>query len=406
MKRILEVALGIVTSIGGFLEVGSIATAAQGGAAFGYQLGWAIAFGTIALAFLVEMSGRLAAVSHHTLMDAVRERFGFDFFTIPLTAIVLVSFLTMTAEIGGVCLALQLGTGVAARWWAPLVALLVWLLVWKGTFGVVEKGVALLGLITVVFVVAAVRLAPDWSGVTRGLLPSLPTHDPASYWFIAVSILGASLTPYLFVFYSSGAIEDRWDVSYLGINRVTAWMGMSFGGLLSLAILVAAALVYHPLGIRIGEYDQMGVLLTTTLGRWGFYLFAAALGIACFGAAAEIALSCAYAVAQGMGWNWGKEVEPRENARFSVVYTVAIALAALPILAGVDALSITLIATALTAATLPAAVVPFLVIMNDEHYVGEHTNGWIGNSVVAIVVITSFVLAIVAIPLELVGSGG
>ena len=74
MKKALELALGIVTSIGGFLEVGSIATPAQAGALFGFQLAWAVALGTLCLIFLVEMSGRLAAVSRHTIADAVRER--------------------------------------------------------------------------------------------------------------------------------------------------------------------------------------------------------------------------------------------------------------------------------------------------------------------------------------------
>jgi len=72
MKRILDLALGIVTSVGGFLEIGSIATAAQAGASFGFQLAWAIALGTLCIAFLVEMAGRFAAVSKHTIADAMR----------------------------------------------------------------------------------------------------------------------------------------------------------------------------------------------------------------------------------------------------------------------------------------------------------------------------------------------
>ena len=41
MSKLFEIALGIVTGIGGFLEAGSLATAAQAGAAFGFQLAWA-----------------------------------------------------------------------------------------------------------------------------------------------------------------------------------------------------------------------------------------------------------------------------------------------------------------------------------------------------------------------------
>jgi Mn2+/Fe2+ NRAMP family transporter len=45
MKKILEISLGIVTSVGGFLEIGSITTAAQAGSQFGYKLLWAVALG-------------------------------------------------------------------------------------------------------------------------------------------------------------------------------------------------------------------------------------------------------------------------------------------------------------------------------------------------------------------------
>ena len=97
----LQIALGIITSIGGFLEVGSIATAAQAGASFRYGLIWAIVLGTLCLVFLIEMSGRLAAVSKHTIADAVRERFGFDFAIWPRAAEVIVNLLVLGAEIDG-----------------------------------------------------------------------------------------------------------------------------------------------------------------------------------------------------------------------------------------------------------------------------------------------------------------
>ena len=77
MKNIMNVALGIASSVGGFLDVGAIATAALAGAAFGVQMLWVLALGTLCVIFLTEMAGRLACVSHHSLVDAVRERCGF-----------------------------------------------------------------------------------------------------------------------------------------------------------------------------------------------------------------------------------------------------------------------------------------------------------------------------------------
>ncbi|MBZ9940879.1 Nramp family divalent metal transporter [Mesorhizobium sp. BR1-1-13] len=404
MKKLLEISLGIVTSVGGFLEVGSMATAAQAGAAFGFQLIWAVVLGTICIIFLVEMAGRFAAVSHHTISDGIRERFGFNVSLWPLLAALLVNFMVLSAEIGGVAIALELATGIGFQWWALPVALMAWLLLWKGTFGLIEKGVSILGLVTLCFVVAAVMLKPDWTAVASGAVPTLPAHDAANYWFMAVSILGASISPYLFMFYSSGAIEDKWDKSYLGTNRAIAGLGMAFGGTISIGVLMVAALVLATHGIdQVDDYHQLPLMLIPIFGFWGFVLFVASLAIACFGAAIEVGLQQAYLVAQGFGWNWGEDLKPRDDPGFSAVYTVSLFLAAIPIMLGLDPLKLTIFSMALTAASLPLTVVPFLFLLNDKRYVGEHRNGVVSNAAVIFIIALGFVLAVVTIPLQIFG---
>jgi Mn2+/Fe2+ NRAMP family transporter len=402
-QKALEVALGIATSIGGFLDVGAIATAAEAGSNFGFRLIWAIALGTLCVIVLVEMSGRLAAVSKHTLIDGVRERLGFSFLIVPLVAEIAVDFLVLAAEIGGVCIALQLMTGIAFQWWAFPVAFAIWLLIWKGNFDVIENGVSLLGLITLVFVFATFKLHPDLTELGAGLLPTFPPQDTANYLFIAVSILGAIISPYLFYFYSSGAVESQWTEEDIGVNRLVAGFGMGFGSLVSLGVLVVAALVLHPNGIQVDSYEQAALMLTQPLGAWGFWLFAVSLGIACFSAALEISLDTAYIVAQSFGWNWGESLHPKQAARFSMVYTVFVFVAALLMAIGIDPLQLTLFSMALTAVILPLVVLPFLILMNDESYVGKHRNGWISNSIVILIIALAFVLAITAIPLEILG---
>ena len=361
MTKLLEISLGIVTSVGGFLELGSLATSAQAGAGFGFQLLWAIVLGTICIIFLVEMAGRFAAVSHHTISDAIRERFGFNFFLLPFLVTIGVNFLVLAAEIGGVCISLEFATGVSFQWWAVPAALLIWVLLWKGTFGFIENGVSCLGLITLCLVVAAVLLQPDWREIAAGAVPSLPDHAKAHYWFVAVSILGASISPYLFLFYSSGAIEDKWDESHLGVNRAVAGLGMTFGGTIAVGALVVAALVLRAHGIeQIDDYHQLPLMLIPVFGYWGFVLMCASLGIACLGAALEISLQQAYLVAQGFGWNWSKNARPKNNPGFSATYSLAVLVGAVPIAAGLDPLKLTTLSMALTAASLPLTVVPFL----------------------------------------------
>src|SRR3954452_14798560 len=75
MKKALEITLGVVTSIGGFIDAGALATSLQAGARFGYRLMWATLLGTVCAIFLTEMSGRLAVVSHHPLRELIHKRF-------------------------------------------------------------------------------------------------------------------------------------------------------------------------------------------------------------------------------------------------------------------------------------------------------------------------------------------
>src|SRR5919106_6803212 len=100
MKKAAQLALGILTSVGGFFDVGNIATSAQAGASFRFQLLWSLAVATLLVIFLVEMSGRFAAVSGKAMPDAIREHFGFSFWLVPFIVLTLVHFLVLGSEIG------------------------------------------------------------------------------------------------------------------------------------------------------------------------------------------------------------------------------------------------------------------------------------------------------------------
>jgi Mn2+/Fe2+ NRAMP family transporter len=403
VKGFLKAGLGVVTSIAGFIEVGSLSTSAQAGAAFRFQLLWAIALATICLIFLIEMSGRLAAVSKHTLAAAVRERFGIRFQSVPLTAEIVLDTLVLTAEIGGACVALHLLSGLDARWWALPVGAAVWLLLWRGRFSTLENGISMLGLVALSFVIGVYLMHPDWGEVARGFAPSRPDHDEAHYGFLAVSILGATISPYLLNFYSAGAVEDDWGEKDIVTNRIVSVFGMGFGSVVSMGVLAMAALVLAPRGVRVEQYEQAALVLTQPFGKWGLPLFAASLFVGCFGAALEVALNLSYVLSQALGWNWGEDQRPEDDARFCTVYTAAVAIGAVLIAVGVPPLKLTMLSMALTVLVLPLVVFPFLVILNDPHYLRTHRNGRLSNLVVLAILAMGALLALVVIPLEVAG---
>jgi hypothetical protein len=98
VRRSLAVALGILTATGGFIDAGAIVTAGAAGAQVG--LGLVMILATIAIVMLVEMSGRLTAVSGKGYADAIRERFGFRFYLVPLSSEIVANTLLLAAALG------------------------------------------------------------------------------------------------------------------------------------------------------------------------------------------------------------------------------------------------------------------------------------------------------------------
>jgi Mn2+/Fe2+ NRAMP family transporter len=258
-------------------------------------------------------------------------------------------------------------------------------------------------MVTLSFVVAAWLLRPEPLDVARGFLPTVPGHDLTRYAFLAVSIVGATVSPYLLNFYSSGALEEKWTEPDLWINRLTAFGGMGFGSVVTMGCLVTAAVVLGPQHVKVESYDQAAQMFVPVYGRWAVTLFALSLGIGCFGAAIELALNGGYVCGQVFGWTWGIDRKRSDVSRFMVVVSGMLFLAAAIALVGFDPLEITLISVALTVVVMPLVVLPFLVLMNEERYVGRHTSGPIGNGLLAVVSLLGALMAIVVIPLEVFG---
>jgi manganese transport protein len=146
MKRVFGVALGILTAIGGFVDIGDLVTNAVVGSRFGLSLAWVVVVGVVGICIFAQMSGRVAAVSGRATFELIRERLGPRAAVINLGASFLINLMTLTAEVGGVALALQLVSSVDYRLWIPLPAFAVWLIIWRVKFKIMENVAGLLGL--------------------------------------------------------------------------------------------------------------------------------------------------------------------------------------------------------------------------------------------------------------------
>ncbi|BFU45154.1 NRAMP family divalent metal transporter [Krasilnikovia sp. MM14-A1004] len=401
MKRIFAVALGVLTAIGGFVDIGDIVANGEAGARFGISHAWVLLVGVIGICAYAEMSGRVSAVSARPVFDLVRERLGPRVALANLTGSLLVTVLTLGAEVGGVGLALQLATSVHYLLWVPVVAFVLWVALWRVKFSVLENVFGLLGLFLIVFVIAFFRLPADTAELLRQATHPGPPQgeDWGTYWFFAVALFASALTPYEVFFFSSGAVEERWTSKDLLTSRVNVFLGFPLGGLLAFALMLTSAVVFHPLSASVDNLSQVAMPTAMALGKLG--LAAAILGFfgATFGAAMETSLSAGYTVAQYFGWSWGKFHRPKEATRFHTVVIVSILTGAAVLMTSIDPIQLTEYTLVFSAVALPLTYLPIFVVANDREYLGDRVNGRLANTIGVVYMFIVLAAAIAAIPL-------
>jgi Mn2+/Fe2+ NRAMP family transporter len=404
VKRIFAVALGILTAIGGFVDIGDLVTNAQVGARFGLSLGWVVVLGVLGICVFAEMSGRVAAVSGRATFDIVRERLGPRVGMANLLASMAVTLLTFVAEIGGVALALQLVSSVNYVLIVPFVAFIVWLILWRARFSVMENVLGLFGLALVVFAVALWQLGPDWGDLLHQMaVVDKPGDEQWRTWaYYTVALFGAALTPYEVFFFSSGGVEERWTAKDIGTMRANVFIGFPLGGMLSLAIAGSTAVVFGPMDASVDTLGQVGLPVAVALGKIGLAVALVGFVAATLGAACETGLSVGYSIAQYHGWQWGKYVRTDVAARFHLVLALVTILATGVLLTTVDPILVTEASVVFSAVALPLTYFPILVVANDPDYMGEHANGRLANTLATIYLGVIMVAAAAAIPLMVV----
>ena len=408
MGRYGAMVIGVVTAIGGFVDIGELVAMPQAGAEYRFGLLWAVLVGTVGAIAYAEMTGRVELASQRTVFDLIRERLGLRLGLVPLVAATLLNVLMLVAEIGGMAFVLELASSVEPIWLiAPLAVGLV-LFELKGTWTLLENVPSALGLALLVVPAALIfgGLGVDWGAAAGQLvLPRFEKQDVAVYLITAIAVLGAGMSPYEWYFYSSGGREEEWTARDLGVNRVTAIAGFSLGSILAFSLLIGAATIFFPRNISPAHLFQAGLIPSTAFGKWGMALFLVGAFGCVLGASIEVSLATAQGIAQFFGRPWGSSRPPREVRAFTLAYALPVLAALVILFTGVDPIKVTVIALAFTVVALPLTFLPVLIVANDPLYMGELRNGRLSNGLGVVFLALLTVAGVAAIPLLVITGG-
>ena len=371
-----------------FIGPGTLVTASRAGAGYGTALLWAVLFSVVTTAVLQDMAARVGLAARRGLAEAIRDSLSNP--TVRAAALGLIATTILvgnaafqTGNLIGASLGVNLLTGLPQGVLVAVIGGLAGGLLMTGTYKLIQNAlVALVGLMSVVFVLTAVLTAPNLVDLFSGLL--VP-RVPAGALLTVLALIGTTVVPYN-LFLHASAVLERWpdaenNDENLRESRRDTLFSVALGGLITAAVVIAAS----PLFGEGGDADVAAVAarLEPVLGPAAPLFFGIGLFAAGLTSSITAPLAAAYAASGALGW--GSDLKSR---RFQLLWGgVLLTGMVFGMVLGASPYQIILLAQAGNAVVLPLTLVLLLVVVNHTGIMGRHRNSRLANAAGAVVVL-------------------
>ncbi|HTG80649.1 MAG TPA: Nramp family divalent metal transporter [Geobacteraceae bacterium] len=374
-------------------DAGGVTTYSLAGAQFGYTLLWVMLPTTIALVVIQEMCARMGAVTGKGLSDLIRESFGVKVTFYVMIALFLTNMGNSVSEFAGIAASLEI-FGISKYLSVPISSVLVWLLVVKGSYKVVEKVFLVACMVYVAYPIAAFMAGPKWDVILTATV--VPTFKSDSAYLIAlIGVVGTTIAPWMQFYQQSAVVEKGITIDQYNFSRLDVIVGCIMAIIVAFFIVVACASTIYVQGLKVETAADAAMALKPLVGRHASTLFAFGLFNASLFAACILPLSTAFYICEGMGWESGIDKDFRKAPQFFWLFTVIIILsAAMILLPGAPLLKIMFLSQVVNGAVLPFVLIFMLILINDRKLMGSYTNSRSFNLVAWVTVIVMIFLTL------------
>lgn len=386
-------------------DAGGIYTYSAAGAQYGYLLLWVMIPMTLALVVVQEMSARMGAVTGKGLSDLIREEYGLRITFFMMLGLMLTNFGNVVAEFAGIASSLEL-FHISRYISVPISAVVVWLLVVKGSYKSVEKVFLAASFFYFAYIIAGVLAGPSWREAFVATFK--PPHSSAfrdtAYIYMVIGVVGTTIAPWMQFYLQASIVEKGITAREYRASRWDVILGCLFTDIVAWFIVVACAATLYAHGIhQIRSGADAAQALRPLAGEYAYILFAAGLFNASLFAASILPLSTAYTVCEGLGFESGVDQKFSDAKVFYWLYTLLIiAGAGVIMLPNLPLVKISILSQVVNGAVLPFVLIFMLLLINKSELMGPHINGTWFN----IIAWGTTVIMIVLTAAWLIGGGG
>jgi Mn2+/Fe2+ NRAMP family transporter len=352
-------------------DAGGIATYSMAGAHFGNGLLWTLLPIMLVLVLVQEMSARMGVVTGKGLSDLIRERFGVKVTVYLLFGILLNNFGNVIAEFAGVASSLEV-FHVSKFISVPLSAIIVWLLVVKGTYRSVEKIFLFACLFYVTYIISGFLAKPDWAAIGAGLVKPSVAFSPGALGMV-IGLVGTTIAPWMQFYLQASIVEKNIAVRDYKHCRLDVIAGSFIVTIVAGFIVLTCAATLFKAGVRVESAADAALALKPLAGKYCSALFAFGLLNASLFAASILPLSTAFIICEGMGWENGVNKKFSEAPQFYGLYSLLVFLGAgVILLPRIPLFRVMLISQVLNGLVLPVVLVFMLILISSPKLMGKY----------------------------------
>ncbi len=356
-------------------DAGGIYTYSIAGARYGYSLLWTLIPITIALIVVQEMVARMGVVTGKGLADLIREEYGFRTTFILMFLLLITNYGNTVSEFAGLASGMQL-FHVSRFISVPIGAFLVWLLVVRGTYKIVEKVFLLACVLYVAYVISGFLAHPDWKLALEGtFIPRMQFKTDLLYTIIG--LVGTTIAPWMQFYLQAAVVEKGIKLEHYAQSRWDVIIGCIIVDVIAFFIIIAcAATIFWGGHQQINNAADAALALKPFAGSAASAIFALGLINASLFAASILPLATAYTVCEGLGFESGIDKRPHEAPAFYSLYTGLIILGGLAVLVLSETKQIRFILFSQVAngILLPFVLIFMLRLCNRKDLMGAYRN--------------------------------
>ena len=363
-------------------DAGGIYTYSVAGAHYGYLLLWTLVPITVALVVVQEIAARMGVVTGKGLADLIREEYGFRITFWLMVLLLIANYSNTVAEFAGLASGMSI-FGISRHISVPLGAVLVWILVVKGTYRIVEKVFLSACFFYVAYLFSGFLSHPDWTQALIGTVKPTFSLDSAMIYLI-IGLVGTTIAPWMQFYLQSAMVEKGIKVEHYKHSRLDVIMGCFVTSLVAFFIIVACGATIYESGHRqIRDAGDAAMALGPLAGRAASALFAFGLVNASLFSASILPLSTSYSVCEGLGLESGIDKRMHEAPAFYALYTSLIIAGGLTvlILSESNQIPIILLSQVANGILLPFVLIFMLRLSNREDLMGNHCNSKVFNRI-------------------------